>query len=103
MTVFDDLLSFDKAGFTSVSLFFLTVAVIVGITVTLAGTLNVFGEPEKMLFFATMLVGLASFVGLLTVNFAPESFPEAGQWIIFTFMGLLTIASIIASGNWRLS
>lgn len=103
MTLFDDLKAFTASGFNTASLFFLTIVTIIGITVSLAGSLNVFGEPEKMLFFSTMLVGMASFVELLTVDFTPAAFPEAGQWIVFIVMGLLTIASFLASSNWRLS
>jgi len=103
MTLIDDLLAFDKAGFGGAALFFLTVLVIVGLTFGLGSQLNVFGEPEKMLLLVTLMVGLASFVNLLTVNFTPAAFPEAGQWLIFIVMSLLTIASFISSGNWRLS
>lgn len=103
MTLVDDLQGFSGAAFNSAALFFLVVIVIVALTFGLGKQLNVFGEPEKMLLFVTLLVGLASYLELLTVSFTPDVFPEAGQWIIFIVMGLLTIASFISSGNWRLS
>lgn len=103
MTFIDDLVAFRGAGFNSTGLFFLTVFVIIGLTISLGSQLSVFGEPEKMLLLVTVLVGLASFVNLLSVNFTPSAFPEAGQWMIFIIMSLLTIASFISSGNWRLS
>lgn len=103
MTVFDDIKAFTQAGFSSVSLFFVTILAIILITISLGSSLNVFGEPEKMLLFVTVLVGMASFLGLLTVGFTPSGFPEAGQWIVFIIMSLLTIASFLASPSWRLS
>lgn len=104
MTFFDDLRNFSGSGFSSVALTFLTVLVIIGLTVLLGQQLNVFGEPEKMLLFATVLTGAASYLDLLNMGFTPLAFnPLAAQYIVFVVMALLTIAAWLASPSWRLS
>ncbi len=104
MTFFDDLKNFGGSGFNTAGLFFMTVIVIISLTIFLGSSLTVFGEPEKMLTFTTILTGAASYLDLLNVSFTPAAFnPLGGQWIIFIVMSLLTIAAWLASPSWRLS